>query len=58
MVALGYGTPTIIRGEVGVFLELLDPVSVALMGQVSMSLPDADPTLVGVQIDILGIVEE
>jgi len=57
MITLGWGTPTIIRGEIGVFISIPDPVSIALMGQVEMALPDPDVEIVGIHIDILGVLD-
>ncbi|MCP4308889.1 MAG: hypothetical protein GY788_29255 [bacterium] len=57
MVRFGWGTPTVIVAELGVFFDLFDPVRIALMGQAVMSLPDPAAPLVTVNIDVLGTVD-
>lgn len=57
MLQFGWGTPTVIVGEIGVFIEQPDPVRVVLMGQMEMALPEPDKTIVGVNIDILGVLD-
>ncbi|MCD4650321.1 MAG: hypothetical protein K8S56_00820 [Candidatus Cloacimonetes bacterium] len=57
MLIIGYGIPTILTGEIGVFVETPEPVRIALMGQVEMALPDAEFEIVGIHIDILGTLD-
>lgn len=59
MVALGWGTPTILKAELGLFLELLSPVRLILMGRLGLGLPtlDTDPKLVKINMDVLGIID-
>lgn len=57
MLKIGWGTPTILTGEIGVFVETPEPVRVALMGQVEMALPDEEFEIVGIHIDILGTLD-
>lgn len=57
MIRIGWGTPTIISGDIGIFLEVPEPVRIALMGQVEMALPDPENETVGIHIDILGILD-
>jgi hypothetical protein len=54
MVEIGWGTPTLITLEIGVILELPDPVVIVLLGLVEVALPDADAPLIQLHIDILG----
>ena len=42
MVEIGWGTPTLITLEIGVILELPNPVVIVLLGLVEVALPDAD----------------
>jgi hypothetical protein len=54
MMEVGWGTPTLITLEVGVILELPNPVVIVLLGLVDVALPDADAPLIQLHIDILG----
>jgi len=57
MITLGWGTPTIITGEIGVFIAVPEPVRIALIGQVEMAMPDSEHEIVGIHVDILGVVD-
>jgi hypothetical protein len=57
MLEIGWGTPTLITLEVGVILEVPDPVRIALLGALHMALPDADAALIMIQIDIAGTLD-
>jgi hypothetical protein len=54
MMEVGWGTPTLITLEIGVILELPNPVVIVLLGLVDVALPDADAPLIQIHIDILG----
>jgi hypothetical protein len=57
MLEVGWGTPTLITLEIGVILEVPDPVRIALLGRLHMALPDDDTALILIQIDILGTLD-
>ena len=60
MLDLGWGEPQIIDAELGIILELPNPVNIALIGEFTAGLPsveDTDIALVLIQIDILGIID-
>lgn len=57
MIRIGYGTPNFIVGEIGVFIELPDPVRIVLLGQLTMSLPTPEAQIIGVNIDIVGVLD-
>jgi hypothetical protein len=57
MLEVGWGTPTLISLEVGVILEVPDPVRIALLGRLHMALPDEEVALILIQIDILGTLD-
>ncbi len=57
MLEIGWGTPTLITLEIGVILEVPDPVRIALLGSLRMALPDADAALILIQIDIAGTLD-
>ena len=57
MLEIGWGTPTLITLEIGVILEVPNPVRIALLGSLHMALPDADAALILIQIDIAGTLD-
>lgn len=56
MVAIGYGNPNIIRGEIGIFIEIPEPIRASIMGQISAILPEEDNPIVVLNLDVLGII--
>jgi hypothetical protein len=57
MFSLGWGTPNLITLDVGVILEIPDPVRLAILGQIKMALPSDDFALIELHIDILGAID-
>jgi hypothetical protein len=57
MVALGWGSPTLIKVELGIIIELPNPVRVALLGRASIVLPTEDAAVVELHIDVIGILD-
>ena len=57
MAIIGYGTPTMIEAELGIVLELPNPVRLVLLGQVNAALPHKEAAVVDLHLDILGIVD-
>lgn len=57
MVKLGYGTPTLIEAELGILLELPDPVRLVLLGQLHASLPTKEEAVVELHLDVLGVLD-
>jgi hypothetical protein len=56
MAILGWGTPTIVRVELGVLIEVPAPIVLALVGQASVELPE-DPAIVAIHLDVVGILD-
>jgi hypothetical protein len=54
---LGWGTPTLITAELGLFIELPLPPRIVLLGQVDCLLPSADRALVELHSDVLGVLD-
>jgi hypothetical protein len=54
MVEIGWGEPTLITLQIGVILELPQPVVIVLLGLIDVALPDADAPLIQLHIDVLG----
>jgi hypothetical protein len=57
MLEIGWGTPTLITGSIGVILEVPDPIRLALLGLIDAGLPTTDAALIELHIDVLGIVD-
>lgn len=53
---LGWGTPTLVRAELGVLVEVPEPLVVALIGQASVELPEKRP-IVSLHLDVLGVLD-
>lgn len=56
-IKLGWGTPSLITGNLGVILELPDPVRILILGQLKVALPVPELPLVSLNLDILGIID-
>jgi len=54
---IGWGTPTLITFEVGVLLEVPDPVRLALLGLIGAGLPTAAEALVELHVDVFGSLD-
>jgi hypothetical protein len=54
MMEIGWGTPTLITLQIGVILELPQPIVIVLLGLVQVALPDSDTALIELNIDVLG----
>ena len=57
MLSIGWGTPTLLDLEVGVILEVPDPVRIAILGEIKAAIPDPDFALISLQIEVLGTID-
>jgi uncharacterized protein DUF6603 len=57
MLQIGWGTPTLVRAEIGFIIEVPSPVVIAILGQLAMELPTQDEALVEFHIDVLGVID-
>ncbi len=57
MVIIGWSTPNLIRAEIGILIQLPDPINIALVGQLVSELPTKDQAIVELHIDVLGIID-
>lgn len=58
MAKLGWGTPTIATMELGIIIEVPEPVRIALLGIVKVILPDKKAAILKLQINFLGAWEQ
>lgn len=56
MLKLGWGTPSVLTLDLGVIVELPDPVKIALLGQLNLSLPKPEKTIIELNMDVFGVV--
>ncbi len=57
MAILGWGVPTILTLELGILIELPAPVRVALLGTLTMILPEEKAPAVVIHMDVLGVLD-
>lgn len=59
MVQIGYGSPTIITADIGIFLELegTQPKRALLLGKLKMLLPKPEEAIVKINLDIIGVLD-
>lgn len=54
---IGWGTPTLITMDVGLFIELPAPVRLAIIGIIRMLLPDENKQLLKLQVAFVGTID-
>jgi hypothetical protein len=57
MVAIGWGTPTLIKLEIGLLLELPSPLRLHILGKLKSALPIEEEPRVLLQIDAYGVID-
>jgi hypothetical protein len=57
MIKIGWGTPTLMVGELGIVFELPSPVRVSILGQIRAAIPTEAAALILINIDILGTID-
>jgi hypothetical protein len=57
MFSIGWGTPALLDLEVGVILEVPDPIRLAILGEVKASIPSPDFALISLKIQVLGTID-
>lgn len=57
MFSIGWGTPTLLDFEVGIILEVPDPVRLAILGEISTTIPSPDFALISLKIQVLGTID-
>lgn len=56
MVKVGWGSPSLITLEIGIILELPAPIRIALIGRLTLALPEEE-AIVQLRMDVLGILD-
>ena len=57
MAKIGWGTPPLITIDLGLMIEIPNPVRIAILGVVKAVLPDEENTLLRLQVNFLGVVD-
>lgn len=57
MLTLGWGTPTLVSLNLGVLLEVPDPVRIVILGLIDAGLPTVDDALLQLHIEVLGVID-
>ncbi len=57
IIQIAWGTPSLIEGELGVVIQVPDPIVIAILGSVSMALPTKELDLIAINIDVAGVVD-
>ena len=57
IVRIGWGTPTLIEAQLGVVIQLPDPVVIVVLGSIAAILPTPDFALVELHLDVAGVID-
>ncbi len=57
MAKIGWGTPTLVTIEMGLIIEIPDPVRIAILGVLKTLLPDENFKLLSLQVNFLGLID-
>jgi hypothetical protein len=57
MFSIGWGTPTLLDFEVGVILEVPDPVRLAILGEITATIPSPEFALISLRVQVLGTID-
>lgn len=57
MAKIGWGTPTLLTIDIGIIIELPDPVRLIILGILRAQLPNADNVILQLQVNFLGILD-
>lgn len=57
MAILGWGTPTLISVELGLIIQVPDPVILAVLGVVRVQLPDEAAPVINIQANFIGAID-
>lgn len=57
MAKIGWGTPTLLTIELGIIIELPEPVRLAILGVIKALLPSKENAIVKIQVNFLGIID-
>lgn len=53
----GFGSPNFILAEIGVFIELPEPVRIVILGQIAATFPKPEKIVIELHLDVIGAIE-
>ncbi len=54
---IGWGSPTLIQVELGLIIQVPDPIVFAILGVIKMELPDRKKAIAKIQVNFLGVID-
>lgn len=57
MARIGWGTPTLIEGDLGLLLEVPQPVRLTVLGRIRVALPDPSKPVIRLNLDSVGTLD-
>jgi hypothetical protein len=57
MARFGWGSPRLITIDVGIIVELPNPLRIVLLGRLSLALPTPDEAVIELHLDVVGILD-
>lgn len=57
MVKIGWGTPSLLTIDLGIVIELPDPLRLLILGVLRAQLPNSDNAILRLQVNFLGIID-
>ena len=57
MAKIGWGTPTLLTIDLGLMIEVPDPVRILILGVLKALLPDEEKRLLQLQVNFLGVID-
>jgi len=57
MAKIGWGTPTLLTIDIGIIIELPDPVRLIILGILRAQLPSAQNPILQIQVNFIGIID-
>ena len=57
MFSIGWGTPTLLDFEVGIILEVPDPIRLAILGEITATIPSPEFALISLHVQVLGTID-
>jgi hypothetical protein len=57
MAEIGWGSPTLISLQLGLIIELPDPIRIAILGVLRCVLPDEEFKILSLQVNFLGVID-
>ncbi|MFL5740212.1 MAG: DUF6603 domain-containing protein [Flavisolibacter sp.] len=57
MVKIGWGSPSLVTAEIGVIIQIPEPIIITILGIVRVLLPDPEKAILVLQINFMGIID-